>query len=223
MGQGDRDDYKLHDLLAIFWRWRRLAAGAFLAILIPGVLVIFLMPPVYEATASILVNRVNAAPAYSVKTSPAVDPLSVVRNSHNAEEVKTAGEMIKTRATVDRVIDQLQLTKEKLNYIRDFRRYVQMAIDGVMDAAHWLYSEFKFTLHLAKRPTAEEKAFLDKEGLADSVADSISNPGSDRPNVSGKEPRRSLAECGRSRTRAQVGDRTGAFPWFAHRRSSAEP
>jgi uncharacterized protein involved in exopolysaccharide biosynthesis len=173
LGQGDRDDYKLHDLLAIFWRWRRLAAGAFLAILIPGVLVIFLMPPVYEATASILVNRVNAAPAYSVKTSPAVDPLSVVRNSHNAEEVKTAGEMIKTRATIDRVIDQLQLTKEKLNYIRDFRRYVQMAIDGVMDAAHWLYSEFKFTLHLAKRPTAEEKAFLDKEGLADSVADSI--------------------------------------------------
>lgn len=173
MGQGEHDDYKLRDLIAIFWRWRRLAAGAFLAILIPGVLVVFLMPPVYEATASILVNRVNVAPAFSVKTGSAADPLPVVRNVNNAEEIKTAGEMIKTRAIIDQVIDQLQLTKDKLNHIRDFRRYVQMAIDGVIDGLRWLYNEFKYTLHLSKPPTAEEQAFLDREGLADSVADSI--------------------------------------------------
>jgi uncharacterized protein involved in exopolysaccharide biosynthesis len=131
------------------------------------------MPPVYEATASILVNRVNVAPAYSVKTGPAADPLSVVRNVNNAEEIKTAGEMIKTRMTIDRVIDELPLTKDKLNYIRDFRRYVQMAIDGVVDGVHWLYNELKYALHLSKRATAEEQAFLEKESLAESVADSI--------------------------------------------------
>ncbi len=173
MGHGERDDYKLRDLLAIFWRWRRLAAGAFLAILIPGIAVVFLMPPVYEATATILVNRVNVAPAYSVKPGQAADQTSVIRNFNNAEEIKTAGETIKTRAIIDRVIDELQLTKDKFNYIRDFRRYVQMGIDGVIDGAHWIYSELKYALHLATRPTADEQAFLGKEGLADSVADSI--------------------------------------------------
>lgn len=173
MDHADRGDYKLRDLVAIFWRWRRLAAGAFLAVLIPGVLVVFLMPPVYEATATILVNRVNVAPAYSVKTGQAMDALSVVRNVNSAEEIKTAGETIKTRPTIDRVIDQLQLTKEKLGSIRDYRRYVQMAIDGVIDGAHWIFNESKFALHLSKRPTLEEQAFLEREGLADSVADGV--------------------------------------------------
>ncbi len=173
MGHGEQDEYRFRDLLAIFWRWRRLAAGAFLAILIPGIAVVFLMPPVYEATASILVNRANVAPAYSVKPGQAADQTPVIRNSNNAEEIKTAGETIKTRAIIDHVIDELQLTKDKLNYIRDFRRYVQMAIDGIVDGAHWIYAEVKYALHLAKRPTAEEQAFLEKEGLASSVTDSI--------------------------------------------------
>lgn len=167
------DNYTLRELLKIFWRWRHLALGAFFAILIPGILVTFLMPRVYEATAAILVNRSHMAPAYSVKTDQTMDSSPIMRNVNNAEETKTVGEMIKTRAIIDRTIDQLHLTHEKLKYIRDFRRYVQMAIDGVVDGAHWIYNEIKYATHLAQRPTPKERAFLDREDLVDDVINSI--------------------------------------------------
>ena len=174
MATGDAiDEYKLHDLIAIFGRWRGLAIGAFFAVFIPGVLVTLLMPPLYEASAKMLVDRSMMAPAFSVKVSPSMDSQSLLRTVSNDEEIKTVAETLKTRKAIERTIDKLHLTRERLKTIRDFRRYVQMAIDAVIDGAAWAYDETKYALRLSRRPTAEETAFLRREQLIDGVASRI--------------------------------------------------
>lgn len=173
MALADTDDYKLGDMLGIFWRWRRLALAAFAVVLIPGLLVTFLMPRVYEATATVMVNRTITAPAYSVKIGQTLDASSILRSVNRDEEIKTAAETVKTRAVIDAVIEKLRLTSESLKNIRDFRRYVQMVIDVVIDTADWIYSELKYAVGLSKRPTAEEKAFMDSEQLVENVDDRI--------------------------------------------------
>jgi uncharacterized protein involved in exopolysaccharide biosynthesis len=163
------DDHNLRDIWAIFVRWRNLALVAFLAVLIPGILVTLLMPPLYEATATLLVNRPTIAPAYSVKPGQNIEPAPVLRSINREEEVKTVAETVRTRAIVDDTVRTLNLDLATLNRVRDFRRYVQAAIDWVVDNAEWLWREFKYATHMSTRPTPEEQAYLERENLLDIV------------------------------------------------------
>lgn len=174
MALGQVEDYKLRDLVAIFMRWRLVAFVAFLAVLIPGVLVTFLIIPKYEATATILVNRQSAAPAYSVSTGQGGVPSPLFRSVDRKEEVKTVAETIKTRAIIVAVIDEDGITQADLDRIRDYRKYVAAVIDWIFDTAEWLWDEFKFGLGLATRPTVAEQEFLEREDLIADVRDRIS-------------------------------------------------
>jgi uncharacterized protein involved in exopolysaccharide biosynthesis len=100
----------------------------------------------------------------------AADGSSLLRTVNSDEEIKTVAETLKRRGTIERTIDKLQLTREALRNIRDFRRYVQMTIDGVIDGLHWAYEELKYTFHLAARPTPQELAFVAREDLIADVA-----------------------------------------------------
>lgn len=163
------DEYKLRDVLGIFARWRRLAVIAFFAVLIPGIAVTVLMPPMYEAAAILLVDRPTLSPVFSVKPGQNMEAAPVLRSVNREEEVKTVAETLRTRTLVVEVVDKLQIDRESLNRIRDFRRYVQAVIDWVLDTAKWLYAEAKYLTGLATRPTAEELAFLEREDLLATV------------------------------------------------------
>lgn len=167
------EDYKLRDIAAVFIRWRTLALAAFLSILIPGVLVTLLMPPMYEASAVLLVDRPTLSPTYSVKPGQGVESVPFLRSVSREEEVKTVAETIRTRALVESTVDALGIDKASLNRIRDFRRKVQAAVDWVIDGARWLYDETKYAIGFTTRPTAEEQAFTKREALLDEVGNRL--------------------------------------------------
>jgi uncharacterized protein involved in exopolysaccharide biosynthesis len=164
------DDYKLRDLVGIFSRWRWLALGAFLGVLLPGLAVTLLMLPLYEATALLLVDRPTLSSVYSVKPGQSLEAQPMMRSVNREEEVKTVAETLRTRAMVVAVVDELKIDRAALNRIRDFRRHVQALIDWVIETAQWLYAEAKYLTGLSTRPTAEELAFLEREELLDAVA-----------------------------------------------------
>lgn len=167
------DDYKLRDILAIFGRWRKLALAAFLAVLVPGLAVTVLMPPMYEASALLLVDRPTIAPTYTTRPGQGLESAPVLRSVNREEEVKTVAETIRTRALVETTVAALAIDFASLNRIRDFRRYVQAAIDWVLDTGKWLLAEAKYRSGFSKRPTPEEIAFAEREKLLDAVGDRL--------------------------------------------------
>jgi uncharacterized protein involved in exopolysaccharide biosynthesis len=168
----DRSDYTIHDLWAVLMRWRRLMGVTFLAVLIPGLLVTFLMPPLYQATARILVSRKDSTPDYALKTAPP-EAASVHRTLDRAEEVNSYGEILKSRQIVEASVDALGVDAKALDKIHDFRRYVRAIYRGVKNGVVWLYDETKYLLHLARRPTPEEQALFDRTALIDEAVDRI--------------------------------------------------
>lgn len=167
------EEYKLRDILAILARWRKLALVAFLAVLIPGILVTLLMPPMYEASALLLVDRPAMSAGFSVKPGQNLESSSILRSVNREEEVKTVAETIRTRALVETTVDKLSIDTEVLKRIRDFRRYVQGAIDFVLDGIKTVLNELKYLIGFSKRPTAEEEAFASREKLLEAVGERV--------------------------------------------------
>lgn len=168
----DQSDYTIHDLWAVLMRWRRLIGVTFLAVLIPGLLVTFLMPPLYQATARILVSRKDSAPDYALKSTPP-EAASVHRTLDRAEEVNSYGQILKSRQIVEASVDALGVDAKAFDKIHDFRRYVRAIYKGVKNGIVWLYDETKYLLHLARRPTPEEKALFDRTALIDDAVERI--------------------------------------------------
>jgi uncharacterized protein involved in exopolysaccharide biosynthesis len=167
-----RSDYTIHDLWALLVRWRRLIGITFLAALIPGLLVTFLMPPLYQATARIMVSRKESTPDYALKSTPP-EAASVYRTLDRAEEVNSYGEVIRSRQIVAAAVDELGVDEKALDKIHDFRRYVRAIYKGVKNGIGWLYDETKYLLHLSRRPTPEEQALFDRTALIDDAVDRV--------------------------------------------------
>lgn len=167
------EEYRLKEILAIFVRWRKLALMAFFCVLVPGVLVTLLMPPMFEASAILLVDRPTISPSYSVKSNQVGEASPILRNVNREEEVKTVAETIRTREVIEASVTKLDMDMAALTRIRDFRRYVQAAIDGVLDSVKWFFRELKYLTGFSKRPTPEETAFAEREKFLDTVGERL--------------------------------------------------
>jgi len=164
---------RLKDVIAIFQRWYKLAIYTFIGLIVPAVIVIFLILPMYEATASIWVNRLSPQANYSVG-SYSSSATTTFRNLDRQEEISTYAEMIKSRIIVESMVDKLDLTMEKLNRIRDARRYVQAVMNDIMDGSRYVYNELKYMLGLSTRLSKQEIEFLKRVRLIDEIVDRIS-------------------------------------------------
>lgn len=162
----------LGEILAIYKRWYRLSLLTFFGILIPAVIVIFLILPMYQATGSIWVNRLMPQSPYTVREG-AISSETTFRNLDRKEEISTYVEMVKARPIAEAVVSRLSLTMEKLNRIRDARRYVQAVIDGVIDGARYVYDTIKYTLGLAQPMPPDVEAALRHVKLVDEVIERI--------------------------------------------------
>ena len=163
MNEGEIEPLTLKDVLAIYQRWYKLAIFTFIGLIIPAVVVIFLILPMYEATASIWINRMGPSADYSVGAHSA-SSTTIFRNLDRQEEIATHSEMLKARVIVEAMVDKLDLTMDKLNRIRDTRRYVQAVINGVLDGSRFVYNELKYLIGLGTRATPEEVIFYTKTG-----------------------------------------------------------
>ncbi|HKY23360.1 MAG TPA: Wzz/FepE/Etk N-terminal domain-containing protein [Vicinamibacterales bacterium] len=169
MSDQSERSYTLVDLVAIMSRWRRAMAATFFAVFIPAAAVTFLMPPVYEATATILVSRQTSTPEFSVKSPTTPELGSVIRTLERKEEVNAKIEALKGRATIEPVIDKLAIDEAAIDRIRDARRYVRAVYKWVMKTAGTIYDETKYAIHLSTRPTPAERAFFEREQLVNTV------------------------------------------------------
>ena len=167
------ETFTFADIQTIFFRWRWLAAFTFIALMVPSVLVIFLMPPTYEATGTVWINRQSPNADYSVQ-SQANSGNTTFRNVDRNEEINTYVEMLQSRVIVEAMADRLNLTRESLRYIRDARRYVRAVLDGVIDGAQFVYNKLIYLLHLGTEPTPEEITFLNRVNLLDMAQDRLS-------------------------------------------------
>lgn len=168
-----RQTFTLSDLVVILMRWRRVMVLTFLAVLVPAAVGTFLMPPLYEATATIVVSRNTSAPEFSVKPSDMPELSSVMRTLERKEEVNAKIQVLKSRATVEPVIDTLSIDERALDHIRDVRRYVRAVYKWTKQAIRTVYDETKYTLRLATRPTPEERALFEREKLVTNVLDRL--------------------------------------------------
>ncbi len=173
MYEGEIEPLTLKDVAAIYRRWYKLAIYTFIGLIVPAVIVIFLILPMYEATASIWINRLGPSTDYSVGVHNATST-TTFRNLDRQEEIATHSEMLKARVIVEAMVDKLDLSLDKLNRIRDARRYVQAVIDGVLDGSRYIYNELKYLLGLGTRPTPEEVKFLTRVKLIDDVVERVS-------------------------------------------------
>jgi len=160
--------YTLGQLRTLFWRWRRLMLLTFVVVFVPGALVALLMPPTYEATARMLLRRENRAPDFSVRTSPA-DGAALFRQVNQREELTTEAERMRSRAVLAPVIDKLELSSDRLNHVRDVRRYVRWGYDAVLNGARTLYDETRYALRISTRPSAEDIAMFRAYALMEDV------------------------------------------------------
>lgn len=165
--------YTLQELVAILVRWRKPMFATFFAILIPAALVALLMPPLYEASATVLLSRKTSAPEFSVKSSSAPELASVLRTLERKEEINAKIEVLRSRATVEPVVDDLHLDEAAIDRIRDVRRYVRAVYKWVRRTLRMVYDETKYALHLSARPTPKELAFVEREELIDNVLNRI--------------------------------------------------
>ncbi len=182
MNEFEFEIFTVRDVIAIYRRWYKLAICTFLGLVIPASVVIFLILPLYEATSSIWVNRQSPQTDYSVDSGNH-SPTTTFRNLDREEEIDTYAEMIKARIIVETMVDQLDLTMEKLNRIRDARRYVQAVINGVLDGFRYIYNECKYLTGLSPRPSLEEKAFFKRVRLIDEAVERINVDSLTKSNV----------------------------------------
>lgn len=169
-------EFTLHELGLALRKRRGLLISTFIVSLIVGLLVVFCMPPLYEANVKIEVRRESRAPGYNIKATQA-EGFSMVRNLERKEELATEAEVVKSRALVEDVVKSQQYTIEKMDYIHDFRKYVRYAYNWTRDTAAWVYDETKYALHLGKRPTPEEERMFAYERLiGDAVERVIADP-----------------------------------------------
>ncbi|MEZ5567197.1 MAG: hypothetical protein R3E54_02385 [Halioglobus sp.] len=168
---GEFAPLSLAEIFAIYRRWYKLAVYTFAGLLIPAVIVIFLILPLYEGQGSVLVDRDSPNLNFSVQPVPGAT--TTFRNVNREEEISTRAELFKAREIAEKVVADLDLTMEKLNHIRDARRYVQMVIDGVINTARSIYDGLKHLLGLGVPLTEEEKAELAHIRLVDEVIDRI--------------------------------------------------
>lgn len=162
----------LAEMFEIYARWWKLGALTFIGLLIPAVIVIFLILPLYEGHGSVWVDRQSQRNTMSALPGGG-SGTTTFRNVDREEEISTRAEMFKAREIAERVVDDLDLTMEKLNRIRDARRYVQMVIDGTIDLVKGIYDGLKYGLGLGTPLTEEEKKELEYIRLVDEVIDRI--------------------------------------------------
>jgi len=162
----------LHDL-ALVWVYRsRLFLVTLSLTLVTGLLVVFLMPPLYEAEVRLEIRREGRPVGYQLKTQSA-EAFTNVRNLERKEELNTEVEFVRSRPIIEHVINAQELTLPKIDYIHDFRKYVRYAYQWVIETAEWIYDEAKYVTGLSKRPTPEEMRFLLHEKLVRNVADRL--------------------------------------------------
>jgi len=172
-GPQDRgfEPLSLAEIVTVYKRWWKLALLTFLGLLIPAVIVIFMILPLYEGHGSILVDRDSARLDFSVQSEST--GTTTFRNVNREEEIATRAELFKAREIAESVVASLDLTMEDLNRIRDARRYVKMVIDWVLNTAKGIYDGLKSLLGLGVPLTEEEKAELAHIRLVDEVIDRI--------------------------------------------------
>jgi len=168
LSDGEFEPLSLSEVLAIYKRWWKLALFTFIGLLIPAVITIFLILPLYEGHGSVLVVR-DSQNNFSVQSSAGAT--TTFRNVNREEEVSTRAELFKAREIHEAVVADLDLTMEKVNHIRDARRYVRMVMDFTINTAKSIYDGIKYFLGLGVPLTEEEKAQLAHIRLVDEVID----------------------------------------------------
>src|SRR6056297_670063 len=172
-GDNEFAPLSLGEIFAIYRRWYKLAICTFVGLLIPAVIVIFLILPLYEGQGSVLVDRDSTNSGFSLQSAPGGGGATTFRNVNREEEISTRAELFKAREIAEKVVAELDLSMEKLNHIRDARRYVRMVIDGTLNTVRAVYDGLKNLLGLGVPLTEEEKAELAHIRLVDEVIERI--------------------------------------------------
>jgi polysaccharide biosynthesis transport protein len=171
VNEGEFEPLSLAEIVAIYKRWYKLGVYTFVGLLVPAVIVIFLILPLYEGHGSVWVDRNSPSVNFAVRSDPAGN--TTFRNVNRDEEIATTAELFKAREIAEKLVADLDLTMDKLNRIRDARRYVQMVMNAVLDAATGLYDGIKNLLGLGVPLTEAEKAELEHTRVVDEVINRI--------------------------------------------------
>jgi uncharacterized protein involved in exopolysaccharide biosynthesis len=161
--------FTLRDLQAVVRRRRRVIAMTFAAVFVPAAVATLLMPPTYRASARLLLQRDGRSPAFALRSTPQADGNATFRQVDQKEELATESELLRSRAVVQPVVDRLQLSPERLNQVRDFRRYVRGAYDWTVRTFQYGYNEFRYATGLSTRPSAADVAQFERIALLDDV------------------------------------------------------
>src|SRR5262245_48305253 len=96
------------DLFRLLYSRRLLLCGLFFAIVGAGMIVTFLLPPTYESTMKILVERDRIDP----QVTPADKSSDVLRSEFTAEEFNSEMEILQSRTVIEGVVRRLDLDKQ---------------------------------------------------------------------------------------------------------------
>lgn len=163
----------LRDILRVLFKHQRPIVVVTGVALLTSTLVVFLMPPTYEATTHLLVRRsIEEAEAPSIVQNGRVGT-TVVRQVSQADEVQTEIALIKSRDLVVKVIDAAGLTRESFDRVKDFRRYVRAAHLWIVEGYRLVVDEVKYFLHLSHRPTPEAVTEHKREIFVSDVAEAL--------------------------------------------------
>jgi capsular exopolysaccharide synthesis family protein len=102
----------LRDYFRVLYYWKGIVAILFLAIALSTVLLSFLLPPVYEATTLLLVEREPRAPHLYREYGSASIPPSLSVAEKREELAKTQSEIIKSRHILETVAVKLGLDRK---------------------------------------------------------------------------------------------------------------
>ncbi len=156
--------FTIQDALRILSDRKRLIATTFLSIFIPTILVAFLMPPLYKATATVVIKREGAGRDYSVKAARP-DQATTYRNLERKAEINTYARLVVNSRTVEAIRNELDLSIELLNKIEDARRYVRYTWNWIVKTASSAYSNLKYLTRFSSPPTPEQEAFVEHQNL----------------------------------------------------------
>ncbi len=160
----------VRDVLRVLFRRGRPILTVTIAATIICTVVVYLMPPTFEAANKVLVRR----------TLPDVEELSlsqdarqsspIFRQLSQADVINTEIAIIKSRDLVIQVMDDMDLTRKRFDRVLGYRRHVRAAYKSVRGAMRSAVQEVKYFVGLATRPTAEEIAVRKHEALISDVS-----------------------------------------------------
>ncbi len=163
----------LRDILRTFFKNGRQILILTVLSAILGAIVSFSYPPVFESRGEILVKRLSLNEKDPGTNSDSMRVTPNIRHLDQAGEINTVIVLLKSMDLTRRIVETLDITRERFDRIPDYRKYIRRAWVNVKEVIITAYNQIKYTLHLSKPPTPEERRILEQNRLLADIADAF--------------------------------------------------